>query len=57
MRLIRQFLAVFRRRHPASAAGYGPEVLFAGWVELPDSFREHAARRVAAAFRNRSLSA
>jgi hypothetical protein len=57
MRLIRQFLAVFRRRRPAPAGGYAAEVLFAGWVELPAAFREHASRRVAAAFRNRSLSA
>lgn len=57
MRLIRQLLSVFRRRHPAPAGGYAAEVLFAGWVDLPASFREHAARRAAGIARNRSLSA
>jgi hypothetical protein len=57
MRLIRHILSAFRRRRPAPAGGYAAEVLFAGWVELPAAFREHAARGVAAAFRNRSLSA
>jgi hypothetical protein len=35
-----------RRRVAAGGAGkYGAEVLFAGWVELPKSFREIIARR------------
>jgi hypothetical protein len=57
MRLIRQIFSVFRRRHPAPAGGYGAEVLFAGWVDLPASFRELAKRRGASANPNRSLSA
>jgi hypothetical protein len=57
MRLIRQLLSVFRRRQAAPEGGYAAEVLFAGWVELPASFRELAARRAANAARNRSLSA
>ena len=57
MKLIRQFLSVLRRRQAAPEGGYAAEVLFAGWVELPASFRELAARRVANAARNRPLSA
>jgi hypothetical protein len=57
MRLIRKLLSVFRRRQAAPEGGYAAEVLFAGWVDLPAAFREHAARRAAVAFRNRSLSA
>jgi hypothetical protein len=57
MRLIRQLLSVFRRRQAAPEGGYAAEVLFAGWVDLPAAFREHAARRAAVAFRNRTLSA
>jgi hypothetical protein len=57
MRLIRQILSAFGRRHSAPRGVYTAEVLFAGWVELPASFRELVARRAAAAFRNRSLSA
>lgn len=30
---------IFRRR-PARQGGYGAEVLFAGWVELPAAFRQ-----------------
>lgn len=57
MRLIRQILSAFRRRQPASAGGYGAEVLFAGWVDLPASFRERTKLRGARAIRSRSLSA
>jgi len=57
MRLIRQLFSAFRRRHPAPPGGYGAEVLFSGWVDLPASFRKLAARRTASATRNRSLSA
>lgn len=57
MKLIRQILSAFRRRHPASAGGYGTEVLFAGWVDLPASFRERTKLRGGRAIRNRSLSA
>jgi hypothetical protein len=57
MRLIRHLFLAFRRRQAAPTGGYGAEVLFAGWVELPASFRELAARRAANTARNRSLSA
>jgi hypothetical protein len=57
MKLIRQFLSVFRRRQAAPEGGYAAEVLFAGWVELPASFRELAARRAASTARNHRLSA
>ena len=57
MRLIRHLFSAFRRRQATPPGGYGAEVLFAGWVELPASFRELAARRAANAARNRSLSA
>lgn len=44
MRLIHWIFGSFRQRQPARA-GYGDEVLFAGWVELPAAFREIIARR------------
>ncbi|MDW8467646.1 MAG: hypothetical protein RML56_00235 [Burkholderiales bacterium] len=40
MTLLRRLIGFFVRRPAArSLAGYGPEVLFAGWVELPAAFR------------------
>jgi len=41
MRLIRRFLTTLR----PPRLRYEDEVLFAGWVELPASFREIIARR------------
>jgi hypothetical protein len=45
MRFIRSMLWPFRRRRKAQPGGYGAEVLFAGWVELPAAFREIMSRR------------
>ena len=45
MSFIRRILVTLRLRRAARAAGYGAEVLFAGWVELPKGFREIIARR------------
>jgi len=44
MRLIHWIFGSFRARRRARA-GYGKEVLFAGWVELPKAFREIIRRR------------
>ncbi len=44
MRLIRSVLQ-FLRPQAAPERGYGAEVLFAGWVELPAAFREIMRRR------------
>lgn len=44
MSFIRRILAILRPRRPAEA-GYGAEVLFANWVELPVAFREIIRRR------------
>jgi hypothetical protein len=43
MKLIRQLLASLRRRRPPRHARYGAEVLFAGWVELPEAFHRRPA--------------
>ena len=40
MRLLLKILSALRRLRPARPGGYGAEVLFAGWVELPPAFRE-----------------
>jgi len=40
MRLLKRIFFVFQARKAARRAGYGAEVLFAGWVELPRAFRE-----------------
>ena len=45
MRLLDKLFAHFRVRRAAPQGGYGPEVLFAGWVELPEAFRKLATRR------------
>jgi len=45
MNYLRNLWFRFRLRRKARATGYGPEILFAGWVELPASFREIIARR------------
>jgi len=45
MSFIRHLWVSFRWRRAARAGGYGAEVLFAGWVELPKGFREIIARR------------
>ena len=45
MRYVKNLWFRFRLRRRARAAGYGPEILFSGWVELPASFREIMARR------------
>ena len=42
MSFIRRILASFRRPR---ASGYGAEVLFSGWVELPKGFREIITRQ------------
>lgn len=44
MSLIRQLFSTLRPRRQA-LSGYGAEVLFAGWVDLPVAFREIIARR------------
>jgi hypothetical protein len=56
MRLILRLLAVFGGRRKARA-GYGAEVLFAGWVELPAAFRDLVAHRGPAGSDRRSLHA
>jgi hypothetical protein len=40
MRLLRWILVSLRLDRRGRSGGYGPEVLFAGWVELPAAFRE-----------------
>jgi hypothetical protein len=45
MELMRRIYRRLRARRPARAGGYGAEVLFAGWVELPAAFRQLLARR------------
>ena len=45
MGFIRKMLWPFRRRRQAPARGYDAEVLFAGWVDLPATFREIISRR------------
>lgn len=44
MRFFARILARFRARRASRSGGYGPEVLFAGWVHLPESFRVLARR-------------
>ena len=57
MRLIQRLLAAFGGRRKAARTGYGAEVLFAGWVELPAAFRDLAAHRGPAGSDRRSLHA
>ena len=57
MRLLGKILARFRARRAAPAGSYGPEVLFAGWVELPEAFRTLATRRSPARPRSRTIPA
>ena len=45
MSYVRNLWFRFRPRRRARAQGYGAEVLFANWVELPAAFREIIARR------------
>lgn len=45
MGFIRRIFWPFGRRRGARPRGYGAEVLFAGWVDLPKAFREIIARR------------
>jgi hypothetical protein len=45
MSYVRNLWFRFRLRRRARAQGYGAEVLFANWVELPAAFREIIARR------------
>jgi len=45
MRLIARLLARLRARR-RTGVGYGAEVLFAGWVELPRAFLERDPRPV-----------
>lgn len=40
MRRLGRLLARLRARRAAPAGGYGPEVLLAGWVQLPPAFRD-----------------
>jgi len=40
MRLLTRILVSLRIYRRARSGGYGPEVLFASWVELPAAFRE-----------------
>lgn len=49
MRHMVNFLSRLRARRGVPPGGYGPEVLFAGWVDLPEAFRQPAAGRAAAA--------
>ena len=46
MRLLKRLFAALRAQRPGRPAGYGEEVLFAGWVELPAAFRELQCRPV-----------
>ncbi len=39
MRFLKRILFTLLSRKEARGAGYGSEVLFAGWVELPAAFR------------------
>ncbi|MDH4191888.1 MAG: hypothetical protein OEW21_17005 [Betaproteobacteria bacterium] len=39
------FARLFRRAHRRPAPGYGVEVLFAGWVDLPAAIRKSASQR------------
>lgn len=55
MNFIRRLLSAFGRRRKAGS-GYGSEVLFAGWVELPAAFRELVERRGPAGPGRRTLS-
>ncbi len=57
MRLLDKILARFRAARAAPPGGYGPEVLFAGWVELPEAFRQLAARRSPGSPRSRTIPA
>ena len=45
MRFLGKIFAHFRARRAAPQGGYDPEVLFAGWVQLPASFREFLRRK------------
>ena len=55
MRLLGKIFARFRARRATSPGGYGPEVLFAGWVELPEAFRKLATRRAPGTPRSRTI--
>jgi len=43
--LRRLFRFLDRRRGARAMTGYGPEVLFAGWVDLPAAYRHLMPRR------------
>jgi hypothetical protein len=45
MSYVRNLWFRFRLRLGVRADAYGPEILFAGWVELPAAFREIIPRR------------
>ena len=45
MSYVRNLWFRFRLRRRVRADAYGPEILFAGWVELPPTFREIISRR------------
>jgi len=45
MSYLRNLWFRFGLRRRARTRGYGPEILFAGWVELPAAFREIISRR------------
>jgi hypothetical protein len=45
MSYLRNLWFRFRPRRAVRAVRYGPEILFAGWVDLPATFREIISRR------------
>jgi len=45
MSYLRNLWHSYRLRRQARERGYGAEVLFASWVELPATFREIIPRR------------
>ena len=57
MRFLGKIFARFGARRAAPPGGYGPEVLFAGWVELPEQFRKFSALRSPATPRRRTIPA
>jgi len=40
MRLLHKLIALFHPPRPATERGYGPEVLWSGWVDLAEPPRE-----------------
>jgi hypothetical protein len=44
MSYLRHLWFMYRLRRKVQAAGYGVEVLYAGWVDLPAALRERGNR-------------